>query len=221
MSHSSQSGNLDGNAQRFYSRLASLYDLGLWLNGYKRAVCFLAEQLPFHTGEPLTILDAGCGTGLYSIALLKRFPKASLLAVDLNAAMLAQLKESLRRRSMDQRARVAVANVLGEIAGGDRPVDLIVAGGVMEYVDIRQAVQNLARYLRAGGHFLNAPVRDNLPGVLVGRWMGFKPHPARENLAAFTEGGFDLLQTWRLSCRFFPISLIKEAHLFRKQSPVN
>jgi malonyl-CoA O-methyltransferase len=205
------------SAQAFYSRLAAWYDLGLRLNGYRRAARFLARQLPLATQAPLTVLDAGCGTGLYALAILKRFPRARVFAADINVAMVTQMKKHLKRHGWEARACVTVADVLGDLTELEPPVDLVVTGGVLEYVDLRRAVRQLARYLRPGGHFLNAPVRDNLAGTLVGRWAGFKPYPARENVAAFAENGLVLLQTWRLPWRFFPISLVKEAHLFRSQ----
>lgn len=204
------------SAQAFYSRIAPLYDLGLWLNGYKRAARHFAAQLPFGRDESFAVLDAGCGTGLYSIAILMRFPNARVLAVDLNAEMAGRMANTVRRRGFAHRVEVRVGDALGEITSGGALFDLIVAGGLMEYVNLRQAVSNLARYLRHGGYFLNSPVRDNVWGALVGKWAKFRPYPAKDNVSAFTESGFVLLKALPLPARFFPISLVKEAHLFRK-----
>ena len=207
------------SAQAFYSKIAPLYDAGLWLNGYKRAARYVVAQLPFGKDESFAVLDAGCGTGLYSIAVLKRFPKARVLAVDFNAAMARQMAASVKRHGFAHRAEVRVGDALGEVTDKEEWFDLIVTGGLLEYIPLQPAVRNLARYLRTGGYFLNSPVRDNIWGALVGKWAKFEPYPAQQNLSVFTENGFALLKTLPLPPRYFPISLVKEAHLFRKKSP--
>jgi tRNA (cmo5U34)-methyltransferase len=45
------------------------------------------------TGEPLQILDLGCGTGLEIEALLQRAPNALITGVDLSTEMLERLRE--------------------------------------------------------------------------------------------------------------------------------
>ncbi len=47
------------------------------------------------TGEPVKILDLGCGTGLELEGILRRAPNARITAVDLSAGMLAKLRDKL------------------------------------------------------------------------------------------------------------------------------
>lgn len=56
----------------------------------------VAGQIPA-TGEPLSILDLGCGTGLELDFIFARVPNAVITAVDLSAEMLAKLKAKLER----------------------------------------------------------------------------------------------------------------------------
>lgn len=203
------------NDKKLYSNIAGLYDIGLWLNSYKRAAGYIAGKLPFRTTDSLRVLDAGCGTGLYSIAILEKFPKSQVVAFDLNEEMMKKMKKNLLRHGFENRATISVGDVLSNVSAGERGFDLIVTGGVLEYVDIRRAVKNLARYLSKGGYFLNSPVKDNWLGNLIAKWMGFKPHSVEENISAFELNGFKLQETITIPWRYFPICLIKTVHFFR------
>jgi len=203
------------NPQNLYSKISSLYDVGLWLNGYKGAANFVVRQLPFSNKDAIKILDAGCGSGLYSIAVLKNFPNAKIVAFDLNQEMTEKMKINLVRLGYEDRAEVFVGNVIENI-NSERDFDLIITGGVLEYVDIEKAVQNLARYVRNGGYFLNSPVRDNWLGKLLAKFFGFTPYSSQENLSAFERNGLQLVKSIKIPLHFFPISLIKNAHIFKK-----
>lgn len=204
------------NSQILYSKISDLYDIGLWLNGYKGAANFIVGKLPFKTNYSFKILDAGCGSGLYSIAILKKFPNAQIVAFDLNQGMTEKMKSNLIRHGYESRATVFVGDVLENINTSERNFDLVITGGVLEYVAIDKAVQNLARYLRNEGYFLNSPVRDNWLGKLLAKWFGFTPHSSEKNISAFEQNGLNLLKSVKIPLRFFPISLIKNAHIFKK-----
>ncbi len=203
------------NAKNIYSNIADWYDIGLWLNGYKGAVNYITTYLPFRADDSFKVLDAGCGTGLYSIAILEKFPKSQVVAFDLNNRMVEKMKKNLAKYGLEKRATVFVGDVLKNISSEERDFDLIVAGGVLEYVEIQGAVKNLARSARTGGYFLNSPVKDNLPGRVIGKWMGFKPYSTEENILAFARNGFELQKTIKIPSRFFPICLVKTIHLFK------
>lgn len=203
------------NSQTLYSKISSLYDIGLWLNGYKGAANFIVRQLPLGKNDAIKVLDAGCGSGLYSIAVLKNFPDAQIVAFDLNKEMVEIMKTNLARLGYENRAEVFVGNVLENI-NSERDFDLVITGGVLEYVPIEKAVQNLARYVRSTGYFLNSPVRDNWLGRFLAKFFGFTPHSSQENISAFERNGLKLFKSIKIPLRFFPISLIKGAHIFKK-----
>ncbi len=204
------------NAQNLYSKIAGLYDIGLWLNGYKGAANFIVGKLPFSVNDSFKVLDAGCGSGLYSIAVLKRFPNAQVYAFDLNRGMTEKMKNNLASYGFENRAQVFVGNVLENIKTDERDFDLIITGGVLEYVEIKQAVQNLARYLRSSGYFLNSPVRDNWLGNILAKWFGFTPHSSEKNILAFEENRLKLWKSIKIPFQYFPICLVKSAHIFQK-----
>lgn len=86
-------------SQKLYSILAKVYDLIiLKFLGYKVVADYFIQQLPFTENEQIEVLDAGCGTGLYTFAILKRFPNAKVVAFDSNTEMLEEIKKQDQRK---------------------------------------------------------------------------------------------------------------------------
>ena len=84
--------------QRAFERAAATYDAAAELQyeiGNR-----LIERMDFIRLEPRRILDLGAGTGQFSAALLKRYRKADVVALDIAASMLvrAQARGGWRRR---------------------------------------------------------------------------------------------------------------------------
>jgi ubiquinone/menaquinone biosynthesis C-methylase UbiE len=203
--------------QLLYSNIARFYDLFLHIYNYKRAADYFVKQIPFDDNRIIRLLDVGAGTGLYTIAILKRFPHSIVTAIDINQSMVQKLKSNLEHRSSTKPVETILSDARYPIPQieGDQ-FDLIVAGGLLEHVDTGFAIKNLSRYLRFNGIFFNAPVKNNLWGRLVGLTMGFKPYDDNVNVKSFTENGFIHLKKIPLSIKYFPISWVKEGHLFKK-----
>jgi ubiquinone/menaquinone biosynthesis C-methylase UbiE len=197
-------------ADKLYSSIARFYDWLLWLSGYHLAIRYFIRHIPLPTKSSITILDAGCGTGLYSLALLKRFPKAKLTAFDVNEAMIGQLKAKLEKQdAITGRLKFFTADLTGPLPALAGKFDLIVTGGVLEYVDIQQAVGNLSPYLQPDGLFLNVAVKNNLFGKLVASLYRLDLYTREHNIQAFTYNNFALVEV-----RQFPLA--REAYYFRK-----
>jgi malonyl-CoA O-methyltransferase len=72
--------------RRSFEKAASTYDRSAVL---QREVCTRAlERLDLVKLDPGVILDAGCGTGFAAQALRKRYPRATLVGLDIATAML-------------------------------------------------------------------------------------------------------------------------------------
>ena len=76
--------------RRSFSKAASTYDVTAVLQ--REAGQRLFERLDFIVHRPKRILDLGCGTGLGSSWLAKRYLEAEVVALDLALPMLAHLK---------------------------------------------------------------------------------------------------------------------------------
>lgn len=131
----------------------------------------------------LSIMDAGCGTGLAAAALK---PYASRLdGVDLSPAMVARAAE---RRLYDD---LAVGELVGTLSGRTESYDLVVAADVLVYLGDLYPVMRAARAaLKHGGTFAFTVEKAEDSGTYV---LGAKQryaHAAGYVAAAAAEAGF-------------------------------
>src|SRR5437762_4888142 len=124
----------EARAGTYYDRIARLYDLTFKLNGYGRSLdqYFATHPLPVDRGT--RILDAGCGTGLLTLALLRaiRFP-VNITALDLSATSIVAAKKAIDQSpGRKQDVSFAQGNVLS-LPFADDSFDLVVTSGALEY----------------------------------------------------------------------------------------
>jgi ubiquinone/menaquinone biosynthesis C-methylase UbiE len=201
------------SAEALYTRLADSYDVTLTLAGYKMAVEYFIKHIPLETSKVIRILDAGCGTGFYSLALLRRFPNCRIVAFDLNREMIEKLKEKIDKKGITNRIEVFRADMVSPLPLDPDQFDLIVTAGVLEYVRIEEAVNNLSLYLKKGGYWINSPIKTNLFGKIVGKMYKLRPYSRKKNIEVFRRTGFLLLNI----ANFLTL---KEAHVFQKVAPL-
>jgi ubiquinone/menaquinone biosynthesis C-methylase UbiE len=136
---------------RWYDVQAPFYRW--WRNDYDhpivaRVVAALAEGGPRHA-----LLDAGCGTGLFAIALARAFPEARVDGVDASGGML-----RVAGREAARHAVARAAFVHGDVRAlpyGDERFDGAVLAGVLPGVDDRSRVlAELRRVLAPAGRLV-------------------------------------------------------------------
>ena len=124
-------------AGSFYDRIERFYDLTFKLNGYGRSLDQYFEDHPLPVFPGARVLDAGCGTGTLTLALLRtlRVP-VKLTALDLSASSMATAKRYVDKSNhREQKVQFAQANILS-LPFPDESFDLIVTSGVLEYVPL-------------------------------------------------------------------------------------
>ncbi len=175
-------------AAALYDRFANLYDITFKFNGYGRSLerYFREHPLPLPVGAQ--ILDAGCGTGLLTLAMLRALPRsAQITALDLSAPSLHKARRVIAatRPRRPQQVCFIQGNVLALPFAADS-FDFITTSGALEYVPLAAGLQELARVLRPGGHLLHLPVRPALASTFLEMLFRFKTHPPAEVAAATT-----------------------------------
>lgn len=199
-----------------YDRFTNLYDLMFRINGYGRSVeRYLRERrLPLPAGA--SILDAGCGTGLLTLALLRVLERpARITAVDLSARSLQTARRAVERSAWVARHEISFvrANVL-ELPFPDDCFDFVMTSGVLEYVPLSEGMRELDRVLAPGGYLFHLPVRPSPASKLLEIMFRFKAHPPRE-VSEHTESFFHVIETYRFPS-IEPIGWTKTAVLAQK-----
>ena len=187
----------EAKAGSYYDRIARFYDLTFKVNGYGRSLDQYFENHPLPVSRGAKILDAGCGTGLLTLALLRsiRFP-VSITALDLSSTSVAAARKALYYSSGRKRDVTFTQGNLLCLPFADESLDLVVTAGALEYVPLGDGITELARVIRPGGHLLHLPVHPGLIGVFLEILFRFKSHPPRE-VKDQTERHFRIVHQYR------------------------
>lgn len=149
--------------ERLYARL-----LGAPANGLRIR---LRRVLPATDGDFRTILDAGCGSGVFSFELAKRHPGAEVIGIELEPDLVDRANEIARRAGLTN-CRFEQGDVTN--LDFDGKFDLVVSVDNFEHVeDDVTAMRTLWRALRPGGTLV-----AHVPGyerrwILFGRRVNF------------------------------------------------
>ncbi|MDP6172325.1 MAG: class I SAM-dependent methyltransferase, partial [Prochlorococcaceae cyanobacterium ETNP2_MAG_10] len=102
-------------------------------------------------GEPLKILDAGCGTGVSTDYLAHLNPGAEILAVDISPAALEVARDRLQRSGGSDQVQVRIENRSLLELEGEGPFDYINSVGVLHHLrEPESGLKALASLLKPG-----------------------------------------------------------------------
>lgn len=184
--------SLDPQRSRFERLYAKA--LGAPANGLRIR---LRRVLPVTEGSYRTILDAGCGSGVFSYELAKRHPEATVIGIDSDADLIARDNEIASRAGLTN-----CAFQEGDVTrlGFDDAFDMALSIDNLEHVvDDVEALRTLFHALRPGGRLV-----VHVPGyerrwILVGRRVNFdvpghvRPGYRAEDLVAkLQDAGFEV-----------------------------
>ncbi len=184
--------SLDPGRSRFERLYANL--LGAPANGLRIR---LRHVLPATDGCYPSILDAGCGSGVFSFELAKRHPEAKVTGVELESGLVARANEIARRAHLSN-----CSFQQGDVTklGFSDEFDLVVSVDNFEHVeDDIAAMRTLLHALHPGGRLV-----AHVPGyerrwILLRRRVNFdvpghvRPgYRAGELVAKLRDAGFDV-----------------------------
>ncbi|HWN10438.1 MAG TPA: class I SAM-dependent methyltransferase [Pyrinomonadaceae bacterium] len=195
----------EARAGSYYDKIAAYYDLTFKLNGYGRSLDqYLANQ-PLPISHGAKILDAGCGTGLLTLALLRSIHvPVSITALDLSATSIAAARKAVDESPGRTRDVTFAEGNLLSLPFTDNSLDLVVTSGALEYVPLDEGMSELARVIRPGGHLLHIPCRRPSPATtFLEILFRFKSHPRKEVLNQ-TNRHFRMVHEYR----FPPLQII-------------
>ncbi|HEX8423990.1 MAG TPA: class I SAM-dependent methyltransferase [Pyrinomonadaceae bacterium] len=172
----------DNRAGSLYDRIARLYDLTFKFNGYGRSLERYFREHPVPLEDNAQILDAGCGTGLLTLAMLRTLARpARITAIDLSASSLHKARQAVANvlPGREHQVRFMQANLLS-LPFADETFDFIATSGALEYVSLRDGLGELARVLKRGGYLFHLPVRPAPASTMLEIMFRFKTHPPQE-----------------------------------------
>lgn len=187
----------EARAGSYYDRIARLYDLTFKLNGYGRSLdqYFATHPLPVSRGA--RILDAGCGTGLLTLAMLRavRFP-VNITALDLSSTSIEAARKSLEDSHGRKRDVTFAQGNLLALPFADESYDLVVTSGALEYMPLSDGLSEIARVMVPGGHLIHLPCRPSVASSFLEILFRFKSHPPGE-VQRNTERHFRIVHHYR------------------------
>jgi ubiquinone/menaquinone biosynthesis C-methylase UbiE len=115
--------------------------------------------------KPISILDAGCGTGELFTKIAKQWPAAKLVGLDLSADM---LKVAADKTYLNDDVSFIEASVY-DIPSPDEEFDLITNNISSHfYLEFEDALREFARVLKPGGTLAMASLTNGAVGVFPG-----------------------------------------------------
>lgn len=152
--HNFNISEIDRRAMRAaFEKAAPFYDAAAVLQN--EVARRLVDRMELMSMKPVSIIDAGSGTGFVSHLLAERFPKAKITALDLAFNMLSQAKT---KRSFKQRWNKQFSYVNAEVESlpfADASVELIISGLTLQWCqDLPKVFKEFKRVLAPGGLLL-------------------------------------------------------------------
>lgn len=168
-----------------------LYDFSICVTGHKHYYDSFFSQSNLRLVNGDRVLDAGCGTGMLSVGLLKEYVVRRGIDVmvqgfDMSEQMLGLAYQNACKRGLG-------ANILLYLGDGqnlmnvkefdkrietqfdNNSFDLVMSSGMLEYVSSpEKAVSEMSRVLKPGKQLVLSFVNDNLLGRGVSKLWGFK-----------------------------------------------
>jgi ubiquinone/menaquinone biosynthesis C-methylase UbiE len=194
----------EARAGSYYNKIAAYYDLTFKLNGYGRSLDQYFGNYPLPVSRGAKILDAGCGTGLLTLALLRNlhFP-VNITALDLSATSISAARKAVAESEGRTRDVTFAEGNLLSLPFADDSLDLVVTSGALEYVPLEEGMTELSRVLTPGGHLLHIPCRPSPVTTFLEILFRFKKHP-RQDILTQTAKHFRMVHEYR----FPPLQVI-------------
>ncbi|MFZ1700773.1 MAG: class I SAM-dependent methyltransferase [Pyrinomonadaceae bacterium] len=167
------------NLQRpgLYDRIAEVQNLAMKINGYRSSVAKYLRSLNLDIDPDSMVLDAGCGTGLVTLAFQEAgYRPKRISAIDLSFRSLTVARDEFsQQRRLEKRTDALQANVL-KMPFADNTFDVVLMCGVLEYTPLDDGLSEAARVLKPGAPLVLLPVTPSIFGSVLELLYNFKVH---------------------------------------------
>jgi ubiquinone/menaquinone biosynthesis C-methylase UbiE len=185
--------------QHIYSTRTESYNSFIYVFRYPQGIRAILQASDL-LRPGLRVLDAGCGFGVVTFALLEAMERRnlnyeSIHAFDLTPAMLSRFQRSLDTRGITD-VQLCQADVLGldELPQSWVEYDLILSASMLEYLpknELPLALAELRKRLSPNGRILIVITKESPEAKILVEWWWRSESYSREELhQAFAVGGF-------------------------------
>jgi ubiquinone/menaquinone biosynthesis C-methylase UbiE len=198
--------------QHIYSTRAATYNSFISVFRYPQGIRAILQTSDL-LRPGLRVLDAGCGFGVVTFALLEAMQRrnlncASIDAFDLTPAMLCRFRTTLDIRGItDVQLRQADVLALDQLPQSWVEYDLILSASMLEYLpktELPLALAELRKRLSPNGRILILITKKSAEAKILIEWWWRSESYSREELhQAFAAGGFCDVTFRRFPGRYF------------------
>lgn len=203
--------------QAFYDRIADVHDLMMKINGYRDSAAKYLASLKLDLDENSCVLDAGCGTGLITLALYKagyRPKKTHALDLSFNSLTIAREQFEKDRNVAAEDVEEVQGNLLA-LPFADESYDAILTCGALEYIPLEDGLREMARVLKPGGKLILIPIRPSIIGTVLEFLYSFKTVPV-EKITEASQQHFKIIGNYKFPITE-PIGWSKTVFLLQKK----
>lgn len=186
---------IDRQAMRFsFEKAASSYDAAAVLQ--QEVASRLVERMDLMSMKPVSILDAGSGTGFVSQLLSARYPKAKITALDLAFNMLKQSKTKCTFKQHWNKQFNYVNAEVESLPFADASIELVISGLTLQWCqDLPKVFKEFRRVLAPGGLLLFSSFGPDSLKELRQSWAEVDDMPHINAFADMHDVGDALLQS--------------------------
>jgi ubiquinone/menaquinone biosynthesis C-methylase UbiE len=173
---------LKTKTQNFYDQIADVQNLAQKLIGYRASLTKYLRSLELGLDSDSTVLDAGCGTGLATLALYSagyRPKKTFSLDLSFNSLTVAKQQFEGDKEARPEDIDEVQGNLLSLPFEGET-FDAVLTCGALEYVPLDAGMKELARVLKPDGILVLIPVRPSPISAVLEIIYNFKTHSIRD-----------------------------------------
>lgn len=175
--------------RRHFDRAAKNYDAAAILQ--REVGQRLYERLDYITIQPKTVLDLGCGTGFLTQKLLKQYPKAELIALDIAVNM---LKETQKCGGWFRKPKLVCADAEA-LPLKNASVDLIISNLMLQWCnDLSASFAEMRRVLKPNGMVLFSSFGTDTLKELRASWQAVDQYTHTSTFADMHDVGDALMQ---------------------------
>lgn len=206
---------------------SKLYAAFLKILGFERGIGKFIDKCDLACSNAGKILDAGCGSGIVGLRLLKRFPDSTLLATDIEKNFLNETVLNSQKLNVGaNRVSVGLSDINtpraiklsdgSEVILEKQSFDIVSTGAVLGYAKNREeAMKELLSLIKPGGYFMDIDMNDGIIAKVVASNYHYRAMPLEE-MKMIIEGEGLEVSIIEFSASHFPANLTRIGIIGRK-----